>query len=157
MRFSRYFENPADYGLDLGPEDFYGLTYPFDEQSVANLAYHFVNYREDTSRVNAWLQRLNTKVTQWTTRWLGTDDKPQARLCFASDDTSWAVYDSRSGQETETEINETEKRLLDALDRPCSKASLECTLGTNSTEALDIFLKRGWLFKEKGLFLSLVT
>ncbi len=157
VRFSRYFENPADYGLDLAPEDFYGLTYPFDEQSIENLAYHFVNHREDTSRINAWLQRLNASITQWTTRWLGADDKPQARLCFASDDTSWAVYDSREGQELETEITTTEKSLLDALNRPNTNESLESSLGHSITTSLETFQKRGWLFEENGIFLSLIT
>lgn len=157
VRFSRYFENPADYGLDLGPEDFYGLTYPFDDNSVSNMAYHFVNHREDTARVNAWLQHLNAGVKQWTTRWLGSDNKPQARLCFASDGTSWAVYDSRSGQETETEITKTEKSILDTLNRPRTKESLTDTHGPDSAAILKKLQKQNWLFKENNLYLSLIT
>jgi len=157
VRFSRYFEDPASYNLKLKPHDFYGLTYPFDEESVTNLAYHFVDCNADTAHINSWLDRLNAAVTRWTERWLGTDDHPQARLCFASDDVGWAVYDSRSGQETETEISETEKRILDALDRPGALPHLQTEFGADAEAAVNVFRERGWLFEEDGRFLSLVT
>ncbi len=157
VRFSEYFEKPEVYSLDLKPKDFYGLTYPFDEQSVTNLAYHFDDCNRDPHRMNAWLDRLNDAVAAWTQRWLGADAKPQARLCFAGDDTGWAVYDSRDGEESETELSELEKRLLDYLDRPSTFVKLEAEFGSGVESTLATFRARGWLFEENGRALSLVT
>ena len=157
MRFSRYFEDPGAYDLTLTPQDFYGLTYPFDEKSVANLAYHFLDSGADTAHIDAWLDRLNASIAHWTARWLGNDDRPQARLCFASDDAGWAVYDSRSGREIRTGISETEKRMLDTLDRPGSIPRLRNEFGAGTETMLDHLRDRGWLFEERGRMLSLVT
>ena len=58
-RFSRYCDDPASFGLELKPQDYYGLTYPFDEASIENLAYHFIDSKADTACVDSWLQRMN--------------------------------------------------------------------------------------------------
>ena len=157
VRFSRYFEDPAAYNLDLSPKDFYGLTFPFDDQSVEDLAYHFTDNNADVDLINAWLDRLNAAVALWTERWLGSDEKPQAQLCFASDDTSWAVYDSRSGDPIETEVSEMEKSVLEALNKPHTLERLESEFGTEVQAMLDAFESRGWLFEENNRYLSLVT
>jgi ribosomal peptide maturation radical SAM protein 1 len=157
VRFSRYFENPTAYNLDLRPKDFYALTYPFDEKSVENLAYHFTDGNADTEHINAWLDRLNAAVEQWTQRWLGSDEQPPAQLCFASDDTSWAVYDTRTGDPLETEITETEKRILDALNRPHTLERLQDEFGDDIENTVAVFRSHGWLFEENGRYLSLVT
>lgn len=157
VRFSRYAEDPAAYGLDLTPKDFYGLTLPFDKQVIEDLAYHFDDANADHTQINVWLDRLGAAVDQWTRHWLGRDANPQARLCFASDDDTWAVYDSRSGQELETEITATEKRLLEALNHPQTVAQLQHAFGADAAPILDTLRTRGWLFEEDDHFLSLVT
>jgi len=157
VRFSHYFENPEDFNLDLKPRNFYEMTYPFDRQSVTDLAYNFVDRNADTAHIETWLDRLNSATSQWSQRWHGSDEMPQARLCFASDELGYAVYDSRNGQEIETEINATEKLMLDALNRPSSKASLLENFGSITTKSLDKFKKNGWLFEENGVSLSLIT
>jgi len=157
VRFSQYAQTPGAYGLDLTPKDFYGLTYPFDRQAITNLAYHFDDANEDHAHVNMWLDRLNAAVDQWTRQWMGTDGIPQARLCFASDDETWAIYDSRSGDELETEISAVEKRLLDALNRPRTIAQLQHEFGADTAPMLNDLRTRGWLFEEDDRFLSLVT
>jgi len=157
VRFSRYFEDPDAYGLDLAPKAFYGFTFPFDETSVRNLAYHFNDNNADTDHINSWLERLNEAISAWTERWLGTDEKPQAQLCFASDDVSWAVYDTRSGNPLETEISDTEKQVLDALNHPQTLAQLKDSFGPDVDKMVCTFRSRNWLFKEDSRFLSLVT
>lgn len=157
VRFSDYFEHADAYGLDLKPKDFYGLTYPFGAQSVQHLAYHFDDVHRDTELINAWLGRLNAAIAQWTQRWLGGDGCPKAQLCFVSDDVGWAVYDSREQDAVWTEINATEKRLLDALDRPRSLGKLDAEWGANLATLLARFRARGWLFEEDDRMLSLVT
>lgn len=156
-RFSRYFEDPESHGLDLKPQEFYGFIYPFDAPSITNLAYHFVDDNADVAHMDAWLNRLNAAIGKWTARWLAQDGEPQARLCFSTDDTSWAVYDSRSGQEIETDLSDTEKCMLDALDEPCAVAMLRKTFGIGAEDMLHRFQERGWLFEDRGRFISLVT
>jgi len=107
--------------------------------------------------MDAWLNRLNAAIGKWTARWLAQDGEPQARLCFSTDDTSWAVYDSRSGQEIETDLSDTEKCMLDALDEPCAVAMLRKTFGIGAEDMLHRFQERGWLFEDRGRFISLVT
>lgn len=157
VRFSRYFEDPAAYNLDLRPEDFYELTYPFDEQSTANMAYHFTDCNQDAAHINSWLDRLNDSVEQWTRRWMGTDNKPQAQLRFLAHSGGLAVYDSRTGEEIETDISETERSILDALNHPLTVPELQTESGADSHATLALFRERGWLFEENGRFLSLVT
>jgi len=157
VRFSRYFEDPAAYDLDLSPKDFYGLTFPFDEQSVANLAYHFNDNNADVDYINSWLDRLNAAIAQWTQRWLGNDGRPPAQLCFASDETSWAVYDSRSGEPVETEITDPQKSVLEALNKPHTLERLQNKFGADARAMLDTFLAHGWIFEENNRYLSLVT
>jgi magnesium-protoporphyrin IX monomethyl ester (oxidative) cyclase len=141
----------------LKPQDFYGLTYPFDPESVFNLAYHFVDRNADTDRIDDWLDRFNTSIAQRTRRWLGSDDQPQARLCFAGDETEWAVYDSRSGMESETTISELDKQVLNSLSTPRSLAQLCDDFGNEAEAALKRFRDHDWIFTENERFLSLIT
>ncbi|MBT3192165.1 MAG: RiPP maturation radical SAM protein 1 [Verrucomicrobia bacterium] len=157
VRFSRYFESPAAFELELTPEAFYTFTFPFSAESVRNLAYHFNNSKADNDHINGWLDRLNAAISSWTERWLGTDGKPQAQLCFASDDTSCAVYDSRSGAPLEIEISQTEKQMLDALSRPRTLDQLRDTFGPDGNKCVQAFKSRGWLFEEDDRLLSLIT
>ncbi|MEM7396899.1 MAG: RiPP maturation radical SAM C-methyltransferase, partial [Verrucomicrobiota bacterium] len=39
VRYSRYFDNAESFGLDLEPQDFYRLTYPFEARAGENIAY----------------------------------------------------------------------------------------------------------------------
>ena len=45
-RFSPYYDEADSYGLKLVPVDWYGLTYPWPKEALANLAYYFsdLNY-----------------------------------------------------------------------------------------------------------------
>jgi magnesium-protoporphyrin IX monomethyl ester (oxidative) cyclase len=157
VRFSEYFRDPAAFGLELKPKDFYGLTFPFDEQSVTNLAYHFDDANRDPDHINAWLDPLNEAIALWTRRWLGEDGSPQAQLCPASDGSSCAVYDSRGTSPVEIEITDRELQILEALNRPRLISALEDAFGAGIGDALDRFRDRGWLFEEGERVLSLVT
>lgn len=156
-RFSRYFKDPDSYGIELKPQDFYGFTYPFDAESVFNLAYHFVDQKADTDRIDYWLDSLGAAIENWSRRWLGSDDQPQARLCFAGDEIEWAVYDSRSGIEKETTISKFDKNMLLRLNSPQSLPQLCEEFGNEAESALNRFLQNQWMFSENGRFLSLIT
>ena len=161
VRHSHYFEQAQSYGLDLHPQDFYGLTFPFEAQALSNVAHLFVDRHADSGRTDAWVATLNERVAYWRRRWLGEDGKPQARLCFLDDPSVWIVYDSRSGKEREQEISPTAKRILDRLIRPARvedvKADLADLPAGEADRELAFLRQQGWLFEEDGRYLSLVV
>jgi ribosomal peptide maturation radical SAM protein 1 len=161
-RHSRYFEEADSFGLDLRPQDFYALTFPFGEDSVRNVAYHFVDRNADTARLDRWLDALSGPVAHWRSRWKGSDGKPQARLCLVEEDAGTSyVYDSRSGEEIEHRLGPFALDVLAGLDRPRNLRDVRReVLGTTAgdvEETLADLRARGLLFEEDGRMLSLVT
>ena len=161
VRYSHYFEQAESYGLDLHPQDFYGLTFPFDKQALANIAHLFVDRRDQSGRTDAWVTKLNERVADWRLRWLGGDGKPQARLCFLDDPSAWIVYDSRSGEEREQEISPAAKRILDHLAKPASAENVTRAMADlppgEAERELEFLRQQGWLFEEEGRYLSLLV
>jgi len=161
VRHSRYFEEPAAFGLDLRPQDFYGLTYPYDEETIAGIANHFVDRNADADRVDYWLEKLSNAVVRWRERWLGNDGRPQARLCYFDDGSMRNVYDSRSGDEREHRLTEAGGRVLEVLAKPLRRQDVARVLTDLSADEVNaqvaFLLECGLLFEEKGRCLSLVT
>lgn len=161
VRHSHYFERAAEYGLDLHPQDFYGLTYPFDERALANMAHLFVDRRDRSGGTDAWVAKLNGLVAHWRERWLGADGKPQARLCFLDDPSASIVYDSRSGEEREQEISPAARRILDHLIRPARLQDVTRALPdlppSDVERELGYMRQQGWLFEEDGRYLTLLA
>jgi ribosomal peptide maturation radical SAM protein 1 len=157
-RFSRYFDDPETFNLDLAPQDFYGMTYPFADTAVFNVAYHFVDRNADTERINFWLDQLNTTVARWRDRWTGTDQQAQARLCFLEDEP--VVYDSRGGEEKEHAIGELGCRVLKFLNKPGERVHVEKEFqhepGFDAEAMIADLLDKGLLFNEAGRMLNLV-
>ena len=161
VRHSHYFENAEAYGLDLHPQDFYGLTYPFERAIIRNMANSFVDRNADTRAMDRWLGLLNDKIAYWRKRWLGEDGRPQARLCFLEDASGRTIYDSRSGEETEHEISPIAKQVLDFLERPARVEHVVQALADvpradvqREVETLD---GMGLLFEEGDRYLGLVA
>lgn len=161
VRYSRYFEVPEEYDLNLEPQDFYAMTYPFPMAAIENTALHFVDRSADTGAHDYWLRRINELVDRWRDRWLGVDDRPQARLCFLEDESGVSVYDSRSGEECEHELTPFAARLLRELERPLSMENLARAMGDTPDKALTNEIADlcdlGLLFEENGRYMSLVV
>ncbi len=161
VRHSRYFEEPDAFGLDLQPQDFYGLTYPFGERTIRDTASLFVDRQADSDAVDRWLEDLNRAAAYWRARWLGSDGKPQARLCYFEGGAERCVYDSRSGEALEHTLTAGTVRVLGALEGPLRSQDLvrvlaDLTLG-EIEDGVAFLLERGLLFEENGRYLSLVT
>ena len=161
VRYSRYFETPETYGLQLEPQHFYALTYPFSPDAIRNIAQHFVDRGADVQAQDAWLDTLRGAVDRWRERWLGRDGKPQARLCFLADDSKETVYDSRSGEELEHDLTTPAARLLRHLQRPATVEALERTFQDvsqlNAAREIAYLNERGLLFEEGSRYMSLVV
>lgn len=161
VRHSCYTESPETYGLDLYPHDFYGLTYPFNDANIRAIANHFVDRNSNANIIDGWLEKLNNVVRDWHTRWLGGDNKPQARLCLIEEGGSYHVYDSRSGAEIEHPVSKTAKLILNELEKPARTKELAralCSIPAEEVEReINLMLEQGLLFEENGQYLSLVT
>ena len=161
-RYSPYFMKAKEYGLDLHPVDYYKLSYPLSEESLANLAYYFEDRKLDARYMTTmikWLDQIRAKVGQWTMRFYGADKLLPAKLHFKPD--SSVVYDSRSGRAVEYDIGETGKQILDFINtKPARQGAIAAQIGVGReaevTQAIASLQDKSLLFEEEGRYLSLV-
>ncbi len=160
VRYSEYFEQARAHGLDLRPEDYYRLTFPFDAAALARVAVKFYDARADVDRLADRLRQLNAAIARWRTRWLNEDHRLEARLCLVREGSQVLVYDSRSGAARQHALSPRTQAVLAALDRPRTAAELAAgvpDLSVPEAERELAFLReRGLLFEEDGRYLSLV-
>lgn len=158
-RFSPYFTQAAQHGLELAPFDFYSLIYPFPAASLERLAYFFVdeNVLAPYSLIKArWIGRLAGAARQWLHAWMS--GRPPV-LAFEREG-STAVLDSRSGQTTVHDVGPLGREILTALDQPSSFAELAAALGGTDEATLAGEVERlralGLVFDDRQRVVSLV-
>ena len=160
VRFTDYFENPEQHGLDLEPEPYYFLTYPFDGEAIRRMAHRFTDANCDAENIGFWINTLGEKIHFWNTRWYNRDGKEQAQLRLIDPDGEPAVYDSRTGEAVEHSISETARRLLYVLEEPHRMEDLAAALPDRpeeeTAEAFAFLRQRDLLFEEDARFMSLV-
>ena len=162
-RYSPYFVQARQYGLDLHPYDFYGLVYPFNEDVLANMAYYFMdhNINAEYFQVMAqWIGRIREKVEMWRSRWFGAGQASRSQLVFKKKGNSVIVYDSRGDEPVEHQISKLGSAVLELL----TKARKVTDLATHFKE-IPVFdlekevasvQRQGLLFQEGDRFMSLV-
>lgn len=162
-RYSPYFVQAEKYGLDLRPYDFYGMIYPFPEESLANLAYYFVdhNFGADyfTTMVK-WIDKIRAKVDLWQKRWQGNNHALPPMLFFKKKGEFNVVHDSRAGEIVEHQVGELDRQLLERLISRKSVANLASELGHISKAEIEEIIgslqELGLVFREGDRFISLV-
>jgi magnesium-protoporphyrin IX monomethyl ester (oxidative) cyclase len=143
VRYSEYHERAREHGLNLQPEDYYRLTFPFDDAAIARVAIKFRDANADAERMNGWLTKLNEAVARWRERWLSG-----ARLCLARDGDTAFVFDSRGGKPLQHALDAATLDALELLEQPRPASEVGGSLA---------FLReRGLVFEEGGRCLSLV-
>lgn len=159
-RFSEYFNHPEKYGLHLQPQDHYGMTYPFSEEDIRRIAYYFVDGNADSERIEYWIEKLIVPVNEWRNRWYNVDGKGEARLCLLDDTSKPMIYDSRSGNAVEYELNDLAMSVLEYFNKPARRIDAENRFeeqdNSDINNEIDFLLERGLLFEENGRFMSLV-
>jgi ribosomal peptide maturation radical SAM protein 1 len=163
-RFSPYHTQPQEYGLKLKPYECYSMIYPFDAESLDDLAYFFVDqtFSADYLRQTAdWIARLRQRIEHWHTRWGGADGGIKPQLFLDTSGGTPVVYDSRTGREVRHEIGEPGLRILALLDRQARPSWLADQLGDLSLpeveREIEALADLGLLFREEDLYMSLVT
>jgi ribosomal peptide maturation radical SAM protein 1 len=143
-RFSPYYDQAKEYGLELAPAKFYGINYPLPEKVLFNLAYYFRDVRQNSepdvaaSKANApdsglgwflppsldsshkgYLKRhwnaLNERWEYWQRRFDGSDGKPRAQLFFRPQSDN-VVIDTRNGKRMRHVLSGNESRVLRYLN-----------------------------------------
>ncbi len=162
-RFSPYFVQAKQYGLDLHPHDFYELTYPFSKKVLTNLAYNFVDHNfgaEYFVIMVKWIDTIQEKVDLWRNRWHDEKQTIPPKVFLKEKDKTVIVYDSRSGEVLEHPVGRVGKQVLEYLVTPRKITDLASDLNHISNfdpEKEIAFLKdRGLVFQEGERFLSLV-
>jgi ribosomal peptide maturation radical SAM protein 1 len=120
-RFSPYFNQAAEYGLDLRPFDFYGLTYPFPPEARARLAYYFIDHNGSADyivKVNRWLDRMREQYAYWHKRWYDSPGRPLPRLFVISGGATPEIFDSRGDGDVIHRLDTEEGALLAAPATP---------------------------------------
>ena len=162
-RFSPYFVQAEQYGLDLRALDYYSLIYPFDEQTLANIAYYF-----DDRNVNApyrvkmtkWIDQMRTRVEYWKSRWAPDGKQVKPKLYMKGGPDSTIVYDSRSMKVIEHQVGPIGKRVLECLSTPKGSGGVAEALkdipNLDAEREIALLQYRGLVFQEGPRFLSLV-
>jgi ribosomal peptide maturation radical SAM protein 1 len=160
-RYSPYFMDSADYGLDLRPLDYYSLTFPFEPSELAQLAYFFqdVNISPYLIEAVTWIGRLGERVGNWRKEWSEGVTPPRLHL---ERDRSGAgvVHDLRFGGAEQTAVDATGIALMDRLSSPARPSRLadELKLSPDAISArLELFRQKRWVFEEGDRLMCLVV
>jgi ribosomal peptide maturation radical SAM protein 1 len=160
-RYSPYFVQAQQYGLDLHPLDFYSLIYPFESGTLSKLAYYFEDHNVHAAyrvEMTAWIDQMRKRVDAWIERWSEQSKLPHPQLYFK--DNSTVVYDSRSRRVIEHQVGPIGKRVLERLASPISREDLAKSMddlsGFDPQRELAFLQYRGLIFQEGNRYLSLV-
>lgn len=156
VRFSDYFNHAADYGLDLRPQDFYRLTFPWPDSAVKAMARRFVNDNADTGRLEQWQDKLNLACLRWREAWSVPERPP--RLLIRGSEGKRRVEDSRRGKAAAIPLEEEAYRVLRRLDKPATFSRLAATMPEKTVDLETILAgleRRRLVFREGERLVSL--
>lgn len=148
-RFSPYFVQAGEYGLDLAPYDFYGLAYPFPEAALRRLAYYFVDRNfgaEYITRTARWIGRLRAVVDAWRQRWHAGRGGLVPRLFLDHVEGVPVVHDSRSGERLIYPLSAAAQLLLERLEVPSNADQLAAKSGL---DAATVERELAWLHEQR--------
>lgn len=158
-RFSPYFNQAKEYGLDLRPLHFYELSYPFRSDSLDRLAYYFADQNFDAEYMRpviTYITRLQEAVEGWRQKWAG--GRPP--MLYAEErDGRTVIRDTRCASEETYALSDVERQVLEALKRRKAISDLSRELGrpVGELEAeVASLMEKGLLFEENGHSMSLV-
>ncbi|WP_145903358.1 RiPP maturation radical SAM C-methyltransferase [Kitasatospora viridis] len=159
-RFSPYFNQRLDYGLDLRPMDFYSLVFPFAPQQLDQLAYFFADHGAAPYAATAlkWYPSLQRVVTDWQQSWEESAQRPSLELL--REDDGYVIRDTRFGEPRRIPVGDQLLGLLRELNSPRRPDQLTVPDGAAPAELdglVETLRQHRVLFEEDGRMLSLVT
>ena len=161
-RYSPYFVRSKEYELDLHPLPYYGLTYPFSDESLRKVAYYFADSNLKATyfvEMAKWIGTLKALVEAWKAKWNPEKLSQRPKLYFTEKDGQPAIYDSRFEEPVVHRITATDVQVLKWLNKPGRVRDVAHKLQLSVDEAESRFgaLKEmGVIFQEDDRYLSLV-
>jgi len=152
-RFSPYFVNADEYGLDLKAYDHYSLCFPFPDAAIQNMAYFFedLNYEAAYARdVATALSDLKELVARWQRRWRRGAARPTLSLKAGPGEKYW-IEDTRAGVIQRIPLSTSAVQLLSEVTSPLEES--RARQAARDFAELD---RRGFVFAERGRVMSVV-
>jgi ribosomal peptide maturation radical SAM protein 1 len=160
-RFSRYFADPARYGLGrIEPLEGYRFVYPFPARAVRRIAYFFDHGYRPALGTRIYIERLRTEVERW--RAAGPEGSLRKER---GPDGELTLVDARGGAEVvRHRLDGTDELLYEAcddighFDDLCELARTRLGRQTPSDEVgrrLAAFVQRRLMIRENDSYLSL--
>lgn len=161
-RYSPYFVKAKEYQLELQHVDFYELVYPFDRETLSNMAYYFMDTNLRATyflTLMKWLGKVREKFNRWSAMW-HTEGVAYPELYLKRDGDATLIRDTRSGSVVEYPISDTARRVLEVLAKPGRLSNLTAELGHlpgfDAAREVARLQEKGLLFQEHDRYLSLV-
>jgi hypothetical protein len=149
-RYSPYFMQARQYELDLTPVDYYKFIYPYDPETLRNMAYYFTDRNTGAKYLISmvkWIGKIKEKFEPWNALWhKASPDRPA--LYFKQKGDPTIIFDSRSGTAKEYSVGAVGAQLLELMTRPRRQAELSTELA--QVPQLDLEKEMAWLH-ERGL------
>jgi hypothetical protein len=162
-RFSTYSRNSKEYNLILKPFTAYEYAYPYDQDVLSKIAYHFEDKNYNSERfllLTEYYEKLQEPLKKWKKRWEIKDSDLFPRLTFLSKEDGTYIFDSRQESPNVYKISPLEERVLTMLETPLAKDDIITHFPGEPKERIEEILQKshssGLLFKENHRFLSLV-
>lgn len=161
-RFSPYFVKAVDYCLALRPLDFYSLVFPWDQSSLADLAYYFADTCYSAPYQVAMLTAIRAAqqiVEVWAQRYAGSDGAPAAALFTSDVEGRRVITDTRSGVTLTDVLSPIAMKLLDCLEIPVRVADLAVRARMTDSDVTQEFARLtagGYVFSDGEHVMSVV-
>jgi len=135
-RFSPYHDRPAEFGLEvLGPLPWYGLVYPADEATLAELAYNFAYRHADGRDPETYVGPLREAIEAWQ----AANAAGYRALRYRRGPGFLVVHDRRPNLEpADYSFSEREARLFLACEDGATASEARAALGEAETTDLDV-------------------
>ena len=162
-RFSAYWQNSEKYDLALTPFRAYEYVYPYNQDVLAKIAWHFEdrNYKSERFQLLIkYYKKLDALIKNWKRRWQTKDTRHFPRLtCLEKDDGTY-IYDYRPERAVEHKISPLEIEVLKMLETPLTLDDLMIHFPDDQRKRISGVLEyldsEGVVFKESDRWMSLV-
>jgi len=129
-RFSPFQRDPASFGVTLEPLPAYRFIYPFAEQAIRRLAYHFVMRSDALDNVPSYIASAETAFQAWKRH------HSASALWMTQNGDDIVVHDERYGfAQEDIVLTGAEAALLDIIWQVTSWRSVRETLGDRFDDA----------------------
>lgn len=126
-RFSPYYENPKQFGLNLTPSKLYEYIYPFKEDDLNHFAYFFEDNSilKNQEKDKPAVENFKNSVSKWRNLFNNERNKTRPELTLTKTDKKIVVSDTRPcAPSSKYTLTEDESCLYGAFRNPATKTEV---------------------------------